>query len=116
MGPLLPLNTYDQPHLTMTYTALLNLLLLNDNLSKVRAKEIISSLKTLQQPNGSFSPFVGSHENDMRFIYCACCISFILNDFSGIDIKKSIEYIKKSQNYDGGFGTAPNHESHGRWV
>lgn len=32
----------------------------------------------------------------MRFIYCACVICFILNDWSKIDVDKSIEYIKDS--------------------
>jgi len=33
----------------------------------------------------------------MRFLYCAVVISYILNDFSGINIEKAIEYIKNSQ-------------------
>lgn len=33
----------------------------------------------------------------MRFIYCACCISYILNDWSGVDIPRIVQYIKKSR-------------------
>lgn len=36
-------------------------------------------------------------ENDMRFIYCACCISYILNDWSGVDIPRVVQYIKESR-------------------
>ena len=33
----------------------------------------------------------------MRFIYCASAISFMLNDFSGIDIDNALKYIIASQ-------------------
>jgi geranylgeranyl transferase type-1 subunit beta len=52
----------------------------------------------------------------MRFLFCACAISYILNDWSGIDIPKAVLFIIKSQNYDGAFGTNPNLESHGTVV
>ena len=45
----------------------------------------------------SFSPTCSGSENDMRFIYCACCISYILQDWSGIDQDKVVKYIKLSQ-------------------
>ena len=45
----------------------------------------------------SFQPTVDGSENDMRFIYCACCISYILNDWNGIDIPKVVQYIKESR-------------------
>lgn len=33
----------------------------------------------------------------MRFVYCAAVISYMLNDFSGIDIDKAVNYIRRSQ-------------------
>ena len=45
----------------------------------------------------SFQPTADGSENDMRFIYCACCISYILNDWSGVDIPRVVQYIKKSR-------------------
>ena len=36
-------------------------------------------------------------ENDMRFVYCAACICYMLNDWSGIDQEKAVEFIQKSQ-------------------
>ena len=33
----------------------------------------------------------------MRFVYCACCISYVLNDWSGVNVEKTVEFIKRSQ-------------------
>ena len=60
----------------------------------------------------SFIPCVGSQESDIRFVYCAVAISYILNDFSYINIPKTIEFILRLQSYDGGFSQTPNMESH----
>lgn len=49
----------------------------------------------------------------MRFLFCAFAISYILGDWSGVDIPLSIEFIKSSKNYDGAFGVGPGCESHG---
>lgn len=35
-------------------------------------------------------------ENDMRFVYCAAVICYILQDWSGMDTEKTIEYIMRS--------------------
>lgn len=36
-------------------------------------------------------------ENDMRFVYCAAVISYMLDDFSGVDVEKAVNYILNSQ-------------------
>lgn len=97
----------------MTYTALLSLLILEDDLSRLNRVQILSSISKCQQTNGSFAASHRSKECDMRFLFCACAISYILGDWTGIDIKKAIEYISKSKNYDGGYGVGPAKESHG---
>ena len=33
----------------------------------------------------------------MRFIYCACCVCYILKDWSCMDVDKAVEFIKRSQ-------------------
>jgi prenyltransferase beta subunit len=33
----------------------------------------------------------------MRFVYCAAAICYMLNDFSGMDVDKAVEYIYNSQ-------------------
>jgi geranylgeranyl transferase type-1 subunit beta len=54
MGPFDESNIYDSPHITMTYSALLCLLILGDDLQRVNKSKIINSLKTLQKCNGRY--------------------------------------------------------------
>ncbi|KAI8907466.1 terpenoid cyclases/protein prenyltransferase alpha-alpha toroid [Powellomyces hirtus] len=106
-------NSGDSAHITMTYTALACLLILGDDLSRVKRDAIITSMKQLQQPNGSFIPYAGSDESDMRFLYCACATSYILNDWRGINRDLAVKYIVDSQTYEAAFGQAPGQEAHG---
>jgi geranylgeranyl transferase type-1 subunit beta len=46
-------------------------------------------------------------------LFCACAISYILNDWSGINVSLALTYIYSSQSYDGGFAQGPGEESHG---
>lgn len=52
----------------------------------VSAHLIVSSFYAL--PEGS--------ENDIRFIYCAASICYMLDDWSGMDTRKAIDYIRGS--------------------
>lgn len=104
---------YDSGHIAMTYVALANLLILGDDLSRVDKKAVIESLKDLQLEDGSFCPTPEGSENDMRFIFCASCISYILNDWSGVDVEHAVHYIKDSLSYEHGFGQGPFDEAHG---
>jgi len=81
----------------MTYTALASLLILGDDLKRVDKKGILTALRSLQQPDGSFSPVAGGSENDMRFVYCACAICAMLQDWSGMDRDKVVQYVLASQ-------------------
>lgn len=82
--------------------------------------------------SSSFSATPEDGENDMRFVYCAACISYVLDDWSGIDRPKVIRYIKNSlvslamfqfsgfltkvfhiQTYEGAFAQGPGLEAHG---
>lgn len=36
-------------------------------------------------------------ENDMRFVYCAACICYMLNDWSGMNVEKAVQFVQKSQ-------------------
>lgn len=87
---------YQCGHLAMTYIGLVTLLILGDDLSRVDKKSIIEGMRACQNPDGSFTAIITGCESDMRFLYCACCISIILNDWSGIDKTKAIDYILKS--------------------
>ena len=44
----------------------------------------------------SFCSTIEQSESDMRFVYCACCVSYILNDWSAINVDLTADYIKKS--------------------
>jgi geranylgeranyl transferase type-1 subunit beta len=52
LGPDVDDEFYNQGHLAMTYSALCTLITLGDDLKRVHRKEIISSLKYLQQSDG----------------------------------------------------------------
>ena len=45
----------------------------------------------------SFCSTIEGAEKDMRFVYCACCVSHMLNDWSGIDKDRAVQYIRNSQ-------------------
>lgn len=47
--------------------------------------------------DSSFYAVPEGSENDMRFVYCAACICYMLDDWSGMDIKKAIDYIRGSR-------------------
>ncbi|KAJ1971833.1 geranylgeranyl transferase type-1 subunit beta [Dimargaris verticillata] len=49
----------------------------------------------------------------MRFVYCACAISYILDDWSGVNQDQVLAYIRACHCYDGGISQEPSQESHG---
>jgi geranylgeranyl transferase type-1 subunit beta len=107
------LNAYDRVHITMTMTALLSLLLLGDDLKQVQREKIASSLTHLQLPSGAFLATTLATENDLRFVYCACVIAFILNDWSGINRQSCEQFILQCRTYEYAFGQIPGSEAHG---
>ncbi|KAG2180763.1 hypothetical protein INT44_003770 [Umbelopsis vinacea] len=103
----------DTASIPNTYTALANLLLLGDDLSRVNTKAIATTLKNLQQDDGSYAPAYGSSETDIRFVFCACVISHILDDWSGVDIDRATAFVRNSQSYENAMGQSPEGEAHG---
>uniref|UniRef100_A0A3B3TDI4 Geranylgeranyl transferase type-1 subunit beta n=1 Tax=Paramormyrops kingsleyae TaxID=1676925 RepID=A0A3B3TDI4_9TELE len=94
-GPGLP-HPYDSGHVAMTYTGLASLLILGDDLSRVDKEACLSGVKALQLEDGSFYAVSEGSENDMRFVYCAACICYILDDWSGMDVERAARYIRSS--------------------
>lgn len=41
----------------------------------------------------SFSSLPYGSEEDMRFVYCACAISHLLDDWSGVDTAAVVRYV-----------------------
>jgi len=104
---------YDCSHVTMTFSALNTLLTLGDDLSKLNKQSILASLKALQLPDGSFTATFDGSENDVRFLYSACCISYILNDWSSVDKEAATKFLFNCLTYEGAFGQNPHAEAHG---
>ncbi|KAG0350864.1 Geranylgeranyl transferase type-1 subunit beta [Podila minutissima] len=104
---------YDSGHITVTYAALMALVALGDDLSRVAKEPILRTLRRLQLPSGAFIPTTTDYQPDMRFVYCAAVISHILNDWSGINRDTTLEFIRQCQSYDYGFGQNSHEESHG---
>ncbi|KAI5289660.1 hypothetical protein KEM54_003474 [Ascosphaera aggregata] len=74
---------WDPANLPATFFALVALLLLKDDLSKVRRTECLTWLRKLQRPDGSFGEVLGTNERiegcvDLRFCCCASGIRYIL--------------------------------------
>ena len=97
----------------MAYTALAILKSVGDDCSRVDKPALLKEIGSLQQSDGCFSASHDGGECDMRFLYCACAISYMLNDWSGVNKDKAVEYIKSCITYEGGISLVPNSEAHG---
>uniref|UniRef100_A0A286XWX4 Prenyltransferase alpha-alpha toroid domain-containing protein n=1 Tax=Cavia porcellus TaxID=10141 RepID=A0A286XWX4_CAVPO len=86
-------------HITMTYT--------------VNKEACLVGLRALQLEDESFCAEPEGSENGMRFVYCASCICYRLNDWSGMGVKKAIHYLRRSMSYDNGLAQGTGLESHG---
>ncbi|RHY25617.1 hypothetical protein DYB32_009741, partial [Aphanomyces invadans] len=125
--------TYDAAHIASTYAALAILKTLGDNLARVNKAAIVQSLKSLQNPvTGGFMASSLGTEEDMRFVYCACAISHMLGDWSGVDRDGVVRFVSAcavsrsvcdsttthdalihGQTYEGGLGSYPGLEAQG---
>ena len=113
-SPLInPRSEYDEGHIAMTYTALCALSSLGDDLGRFDRKGVSKALRRLQRDDGSFMCTAGGSENDVRFLYCACAISYMINDWSGMNQDRAVDYIQSCRSYDGALGMNPGQEGHG---
>jgi prenyltransferase beta subunit len=59
-------------------------------------------------PSGAFRATLSeSGEADVRFLYCACAISAILQDWSAVDRDRAVDYILQCVTYEGGIAVMP---------
>lgn len=120
---------FHQGHLAMTYTSLVSLITLGDDLRRVNRVAIIAGdsstsimphamvmvetlvpagLKLLQTSNGSFqATLADTSDHDVRFLFCACAISAALDDWSGVDKDKAVAFIRSCITYEGGIALLP---------
>jgi geranylgeranyl transferase type-1 subunit beta len=109
-----------------TNFALLTLVVLGDDLEKVKRRETLQWLLKMQRPEGSFGETVDEEGlvhggNDSRFGYMATAIRWILRgDLEGpcegvpdIDVDNFVTCVREAETYDGGISEAPYHEAHG---
>ncbi|KAF4524457.1 hypothetical protein B566_EDAN011880, partial [Ephemera danica] len=87
---------YQTGHLAMTYTGLAILAIMGDDFMGVNKEAVIKGVRALQQPDGSFCATLGGSENDMRFVYCAACVCYMLQDWSGMDMDLTEKFILQS--------------------
>eukprot|EP00049_Salpingoeca_infusionum_P019909 m.363261 g.363261 ORF g.363261 m.363261 type:complete len:401 (-) comp21840_c0_seq1:228-1430(-) len=103
----------ESSHITMTFCALCSLAILRAPLDRVNRSGIVRALAACQTENGTFQSVATGGESDMRFLYCACCISTMLNDWSGVDKDRAVDFIVNSLTYEGAFAQNPYQEAHG---
>ena len=106
-------HVHDFGHLAMSYVALATLVMLGDDLERVNREAITRGMRAMQHENGCFQPCGASGEMDIRFVFCACAISFFIDDWSGVDVDAAERYILDSRGYDFAFSHGSGLESHG---
>ncbi|WEW60317.1 geranylgeranyl transferase type-1 subunit beta [Emydomyces testavorans] len=116
---------WDPANLAATFFALVTLLILGDDLMRVKRKECLRWLRRMQREDGSFGEVLGAGGEiaggrDLRFCCCAAGIRYMLRGrdveylkhVDDIDIQKLVSYVENCQTYDGGFAQAPWLEAH----
>nr|OQO17620.1 hypothetical protein B0A51_14022 [Rachicladosporium sp. CCFEE 5018] len=109
-----------------TYFALASLLILRDDLQRVKRQETLNWISKLQHADGSFgetivdSKIEGGH--DPRLAYCATGVRYILRrseadkaamdgtTVGDINIDALVGSIQRAESFDGGIADAPFHE------
>ncbi|ODO11775.1 hypothetical protein I350_00559 [Cryptococcus amylolentus CBS 6273] len=99
-------------HLPSTYTALLSLAILRAPLDRLDRAGLVAFVRSCQSPNGSFSPTadsytLGGFQSDARMAYCACAVSNMIGDMSGIDVPLLRQWIESCRTWEGGYGSRP---------
>jgi geranylgeranyl transferase type-1 subunit beta len=82
---------WDPPNIPATFLALETLILLGDDLSRLKREECLRWLPRLQRADGSFGESLGGAGEieggqDLRFCYCAAGIRYLLRGKRGDDI------------------------------
>lgn len=102
---------WDPPNLPASYFALATLVGLGDNLDRVNKRGLLALLPRMQRANGSFGEWIGPEgevvgRDDMRFIYCASAIRWVLRGREGnglvegvpdFDIDRVVSYIASAE-------------------
>ncbi|PYH94448.1 geranylgeranyl transferase beta subunit [Aspergillus ellipticus CBS 707.79] len=116
---------WDPANVPSTFFALVVLIILGDDLSRVKRTECLQWLPLMQRDNGSFGEVLGPEGNiegggDLRFCCFAAGTRYILRgkgetDVDGtrdINVENLAAFVQACQAYDGGMGEAPFCEAH----
>ncbi|OJJ02945.1 hypothetical protein ASPVEDRAFT_132987 [Aspergillus versicolor CBS 583.65] len=116
---------WDPANVPSTFFALVILLILGDDLSRVKRTECLNWLPKMQRPNGSFGEVLGPEDQiegggDLRFCCFAAGTRYILkgkrdvdlNGVEDINVDSLVTFIESCQAYDGGMAEGPHCESH----
>lgn len=113
-GGISPSNGHD-PHILHTLSAIQILAMmdaLNETPPIVDIDKVVSYIKSLQQPDGSFFGDKWG-EVDLRFSFCAIACLSLLHRLDEINTESAVSFIMSCNNtIDGGFGSRPGSESH----
>ncbi|KAL4881487.1 terpenoid cyclases/protein prenyltransferase alpha-alpha toroid [Aspergillus karnatakaensis] len=116
---------WDPANVPSTFFALVILLILGDDLSRVKRAECLRWLPKMQRPDGSFGEVFGPEDRvegggDLRFCCFGAGTRYILrgqrsaglDDVGDIDVGKLVGFIESCQTYDGGMAEGPYCEAH----
>lgn len=104
-------------HLLSTLSAI-QILVIHDALSLVPIPRLVQYILSLHQPSGVFAGDAFG-EIDTRFTYCAVNALSLLGSLSALDAaatERTVAYIVRCRNFDGGFGGTIGAESHAAQV
>lgn len=101
---------WDPANIPATFFALINLLILGDDLTRVQRRACLEWLPRVQRADGSFGEVLGADGNveggrDLRYCCCAAGIRYILRgragrgvrDVEDIDVPRFISFIEACQ-------------------
>ncbi|PWW72017.1 terpenoid cyclases/Protein prenyltransferase [Tuber magnatum] len=117
---------WDPPIVPASYFALVALVSLGDDLGRVKKRELLELLPKVQRKDGSFGEWLGGDGqfiggSDMRFVYCAVAIRWILRGREGkgvvegiedIDVEGVIRFIRSAESYEHGISDKAFGEAH----
>ncbi|QDZ17972.1 beta subunit of protein farnesyltransferase [Chloropicon primus] len=106
-------------HIATTYAAVAALVIVGgkgalEQVDKAATKEFFRKMQVRQgDQKGAFTVHNGG-EVDMRACYLAMAVCRMLGlDTDFLDVEGMVEYIRRCQSYEGGFGGEPGNEAHG---
>lgn len=102
---------FDTPHMIATYTALISLAILRDDFTRLDRRGLVAFLRSSQQEDGrfvfvsiitsqsnrvdSFTSDPTGGDTDLRLAYCAFVICTLLDDWSGVNVEKTLEFVRR---------------------